>query len=298
MSNPELTVVIPSVNGWPDLDSCLAALAPERSTARLEVLIPERCGEAVRSAVSERYPWARVQPVPSGTPIPAMRAQAFRKATAPTVAVIEDHVLVPPGWARALLEAREAGARVIGGAIVNGATERLVDRAAFLCEYSQLIAPLPAGPATWLTGNNTAYDRGLLEEFGDLLAVGCWEDALHQAFRARGVILWRRPDIVARHKKHYTLGEYFSQRFLYSRGYVGLRLRNAPLPRRLGYGFAALALPPVLLSRIVSRAWQSPSHRTDLIRAMPLLLLFVASWAAGETIGAWFGGGDALDKVC
>lgn len=298
MSPAELSVVIPSVNGWGDLDCCLSALSPEREAVRLEVLIPERCGESVRQALSEQYPWAHVLPVSPGTPIPAMRALAFRQATAPTVAVIEDHVLVPSGWARTLLEARAAGARVIGGAIVNGATGRLVDRAAFLCEYSQLIQPLPSGPATWLTGNNTAYDRALLQEFREMLDAGCWEDALHQAFRERSVELWRRSDLVARHKKHYTVGEYVSQRFLYSRGYVGLRLRPAGFPRRLGYGLLAFGLPPLLLARIVSRAWQSPSHRADLIPAMPLLLLFVGSWALGEVVGAWFGPKDALARVC
>lgn len=301
MSNgpePELSVVIPSVNGWPDLEGCLAHLERERARVRLDVLIPERCGEQVRQAVSRRYPWARVLPVAPGTTIPEMRAQAFRAAKAPTIAVIEDHVLVPEGWARSLLEARETGARAIGGIVTNGATERLVDWAAFFCEYSHLIRPLAPGPATWLTGNNTAYDRILLEEFRDVVEAGVWEDALHRALRERGVILWCRPDIVAQHKKHYTVREYLTQRFLYSRGYVGLRMRNATPLRRLVFGLLALGLPPVLLARIVSRVWRARYHRAQLGRSVPLLLLFVTSYALGEAVGAWFGGGNALAKVC
>lgn len=295
---PELSVVVPSVNGWRDLEGCLANLARERASVQLDVLIPERCGAAVRQAASERYPWATLLPVGPGTTIPQMRAQAFRVATAPTIAVIEDHVLVPAGWARSLVEARKAGAQVIGGIVTNGATDRLVDWAAFFCEYHHLIPPLAAGPATWLTGNNTAYDRVLLEEMRDLLETGVWEDTLHQALRERGVTLWRRPDIVAQHKKHYTVREYLSQRFLYSRGYVGLRMRNATPLRRLAFGLLTLGLPPVLLARIVSRVWRARYHRAELGRSMPLLLLFVTSYALGETVGAWFGGGDALAKVC
>lgn len=295
---PELTVVVPSVNGWQDLEGCLAALESERATARLEVLIPERCGEEVRQAASARYPWVLLLPVAPGTSIPRMRAQAFREATAPVVAVLEDHVLVPEGWARTLLRAHEGGARAVGGIVINGATERLVDWAAWFCEYSQLIVPLQPGPATWLTGNNTAYERVLLNEVRDVIEAGGWEDSLHRAMRQRGVTLWCRPDIVARHKKHYTVIEYLTQRFLYSRGYAGLRLRDASALRRAGYGLFALGLPPLLFARIVSRVWRSRTHRAELVRSLPLLVLFVASWGIGETIGAWFGDGNALARVC
>jgi len=294
---PALSIVVPSVNGWSDLEGCLAALERERAMVRLEVLVPERCGTEVRDAIAGRYPWVRLLPVPSDMPIPQMRARAFAEATAPTVAVIEDHVLVPPGWARQMLEARADGARVVGGGVVNAATESTVDWAAFLCEYSHLAAPLQAGPAEWLTGNNTAYERALLTECREVVEAGRWEDVLHQAFRQRGVVLWCRPDIVVGHKKHYTIAEYSSQRFLYARAYAGARVAGTGPHRRIGYGLVALALPPVLLARIVARVWRGRTLRARLLPSLPLLLLFVSAWGLGETVGAWFGEGGALAKV-
>jgi hypothetical protein len=294
---PALSVVVPSVNGWGDLEGCLAALDQERRSLPLEVLVPERCGQFVREAILQHYPWVRLLPVPTGTPIPRMRSRGFADARAPTVAVIEDHVLVPPGWARQMVGARKDGVRVVGGSIVNAATERTVDWAAFLCEYSHLVPPLTAGPAEWLTGNNVAYDRTLLEECQDVVEAGVWEDVLHQAFRQRGIVLWCRPDIIARHKKHYTVGEYVLQRFLYARAYAGARVRGTSLGRRLGYGLLAFALPPVLLTRIVSRIWRSGTHRAELGRSLPLLGVFVVAWGLGEMVGGWFGEGDALARV-
>jgi hypothetical protein len=294
---PLLSVVVPSVNGWQDLEGCLAALEREGATQSLELLVPERCGDPVRAAVTARFGNVRLLPVPPSTSIPEMRARAFTVATAPTVAVIEDHVLVPPGWAHAILEARSTGARVIGGIVVNAATQRTVDWAAFFTEYSQLAVPLEPGPATWLTGNNIAYDRSLLEEFRELLETGHWEADLHDAFRARGIVLWCRPDLIAEHKKHYTVEEYLSQRFLYSRAYAGLRLRGRGGWPRLGYGLLALGLPPILFARIVSRVWRGGTHRGELLRSLPLLALFVSGWAIGEVAGAWFGAGDALGRV-
>ena len=299
MSTPRvsLSVVVPSVNGWSDLSACLAALEPERGTCDLDVLVPERCGDEVRTAAALRFPWARVLPVPRATTIPQMRALAFREARAATVAVIEDHVIVPPGWAMRLASACGGDARVVGGGVENAATGTVVDWAAFLCEYSHMLAPLPSGPAEWLTGNNTAYQAALLREFRDVIAQGRWEDVLHAAMRARGVTLWCRPDIVVGHKKHYSVGEYTSQRYLYARAYAGARVQGQGLARRGAYGALALALPPVLLLRIVRRVWASGAHRAELFRSIPLLLLFVIAWGVGESVGALFGPADALARV-
>jgi hypothetical protein len=294
---PVLSVVVPSVNGWRDLRGCLAALDRERADLALEVLVPERCGQMVRNAVLECYPWVRLLPVPAGKSIPQMRALAFANARAPTVAVIEDHVLVPAGWARQMAMARTNGIRVVGGGIVNAATEHTVDWAAFLCEYSHMIAPQTPGPAEWLTGNNIAYERALLEEYRNIAEAGGWEDVLHEAFRRGGILLWCRPDIVAYHQKHYTIAEYTSQRFLYARAYAGARVRKMSLGRRLGYGLLALALPPLLYARIVARTWRTGAHRAELARSLPLLVLFVAAWGLGEAAGGWLGEGDALGKV-
>jgi hypothetical protein len=294
---PALSVVIPSVNGWPDLDRCLAALEGERTNTTIEALVPERCGAQVRESLARTYPWARVLPVSTHTTIPQMRAIAFREAAAPTVAVIEDHVIVPPGWARAMLAARSNGARVVGGGLVNAATETVVDWAAWLCEYNHLAAPMPSGQVDGIHGNHTAYDRALLTELREVVDSGRWEDALHAAIRARGISLWARPDIVAGHRKHYTVREYATQRFLYSRAYAAMRTHGAPLARRVVYGAMAFALPPVLFLRIVSRVWRGGLYRRHLAPSLPLLALFVFAWGLGEVAGAWFGDGGALAKV-
>lgn len=298
---PSLSVVVPSVNGWQDLEGCLRALEQECATVPLEVVVPERCGASVQGRCAERFPWAIVLPVSADTTIPQMRSLAFDRATAPTVAVIEDHVLVPPGWAQEMVSARSDGVRVVGGTLVNAATERTVDWAAFLCEYSHVLTQLTPGPADWLVGNNTSYERTLLDEFRGTVRTGRWENVLHDAMKQRGVVLWCAPDIVVLHKKHYTVGEYTSQRFLYARAFAADRMdgyQGIPgVVRRVLYGAAAGALPPVLYARIVSRVWKSGLHRRELLRSLPLLMLFVVAWGVGEMAGAWFGGGGALAKV-
>jgi len=298
MTEPSLTVVVPSVNGLGDLMDCLAALSAQRADVELEVLVADRCGEAVRAEVRRSYPWVRLLAAPSGTTIPDLRAMAFREARGTSVAVIEDHVIVPAGWARALLDAQAGAEVVVGGAIENAAVHRLVDWAAFLCEYSHCIAPLPEGPADWLPGNNVVYPRALLGRYESVLGRGQWENRLHDAMRRDGVPLVCRPQIAVGHKKHYTVGEYLSQRYLYARSYAGARVADASLPTRLTYGAAALALPPLLMFRTVRRVVAKRRHRAELVRSLPLLAVFVMSWAFGEMVGYIAGPGDSLAKVC
>lgn len=293
----ELSVVVPSVNGPGDLIGCLEALRAQQD-ARLEILVVDRIGEPVRAVVRDRFPGVRIIGVPAGTTIPQMRAIAFAESRGDCVAVIEDHVIVPAGWARRLLDAQAATRAVVGGSVENAATERLVDWAAFLCEYSHCIPPLPAGPSDWLTGNNVIYPRALLERYRPVIEEGKWENHLHEAIRRDGVPLVCQPEIAVGHKKHYTVGEYLSQRYLYARSYAGARVAGQPLPKRVAYGLAAFALPPLLFYRTLTRVVSKGRHRTELLRSIPLLALFVTSWAVGEVVGYWAGPGDSLGKVC
>jgi hypothetical protein len=295
-------VVVPSVNGLGDLVGCLEALEAQRRDVSLEVLVVDRLGEEVRRVVRERFPRARVLEAAPGATIPQMRARAFEAAAGEMVAVIEDHVIVPPGWARSLLDAQRAASNgvpaVVGGAVENAATGKLVDWAAFLCEYSHCLPPLPEGRAEWLTGNNVVYPRSLLARYRGVVAEGKWENHLHDALRRDGIPLVCRPEIVVGHKKHYTLAEYLSQRYLYARSYAGARVAGASLPKRLAYAAAALALPPLLFYRTLSRIVSKRRHRAELLRSIPLLALFVCSWAVGEVVGYAAGPGDSLSKVC
>ena len=302
---PLLSVVVPSVNTLADVERTLAALEREQASVALEILLVDRLGESVRSAVRSRHPSVRILEAQPTDTIPAMRKQAFEAATGEYVAVIEDHVIVPPGWATALVAAeiaarKEAGGpdAIVGGSVENRATGKIVDWAAFLCEYSHCITPMPTGPSDWVTGNNVIYPRALLQKYLDRLSPDQWENYLHGLMKDDGVTLVLRPEITVGHEKYYTLGEYLSQRYLYARSYAGARVAGASLPKRLAFGAASLALPPVLFARTIQRILAKKRHRAQLIMSIPMIAIFVLSWAWGEVIGSWFGAGNSLQKVC
>ena len=295
--NPSLTIVVPSVNGLHDLIPCCEALAAVRDRVSLEVLVVDRLGGDLPATIIARFPWLILHQMPSDATIPQMRDAAFRMARADAIAVIEDHVIVPPHWGERLLAALEEGHDVVGGPIENAATERLLDWATFLCEYSACMPPLPEGDVTWLPGNNIVYRTSVLRRFLHVTAQGAWENRLHDAMRAAGIVLMCRNALLVGHKKHFGLLEYMGQRFLYSRSYAGARVQSAPPTRRLATGAAAFLLPPLLLLRITRSLLAKDVPTGRIVATLPFISTFVVSWGLGEVAGYWFGAGDALSRV-
>ena len=242
-----LSVVIASVNGMPYLGRCLDALA-ERCPAA-EVVVADWTDEATRAEVAERWPSVKLLSFDEPMAIPELRAAGVFAAAAPLVALIEDHCLVSPTWAERLASAHASGHGVVGGPIRNVATERIRDWAAFFCEYSAVMEPMPRGPAAGLPGMNVSYDREALAAIDDLLRDGRWENWLHPRLQLRGFELWCEPDAVVEHDKDFDLGEFLSQRYHYSRSYAGMR--NPELGRRRPlYALATPLLVPLLYYRM------------------------------------------------
>jgi hypothetical protein len=291
---PALSVVIASVNGMPYLGRCLDALAERCPEA--EVVVADWTDADTRAAVRKRWPSVKLLSFDEPMTIPELRAAGVYAAAAPVVALIEDHCLVAPAWAERLATGHETGHSVVGGPIRNVATTRIRDWAAFFCEYSAVMEPLPSGAVESLPGMNVSYDRRALEAIDDLLRAGRWETWLHPRLVERGFELWCEPDAVVEHDKDFDLGEFLSQRYHYSRSYAGMR--NPELGgRRFLYALGTPVLVPLLYWRMARDVFARARHRQQFLLATPLALLYVSVWAFGEAAGYVFGGGRSLLKV-
>lgn len=303
-ANPEspiwpfsLSVVIPSVSGNSSLDECLASLEsqPERET--VEVIVVDRCGSAVRQRIEERFPWVRVLARSPGTTIPLLRRDGIAIARGERVAVTEDHVVAPDGWYGAVMRRVDASAVAVGGPLVNGCADRLIDWAAFFCEYHKYLPPAPRGPATDIPGNNVVYTRGALDECRDLLERGAWDSTLHARLLERGHVLWMEPDMALIHKKAFGFIEFLTQRFHLGRSFAGLRLAPQQRGRRAAFMAGSLLLPLVLLARIVRAVVSRRYHVGAFLASLPLLIVFLGSWSLGELCGYASGEGASTRKV-
>jgi glycosyltransferase involved in cell wall biosynthesis len=296
-SHPVLSVVIASVNGPDYLDACLAALARQQGTVPSEVIVADCYGQATAELIAAKYPYVRLYSYAERLTIPELRAAAIAHSRGDLIVMTEDHCVPADDWYDCIVAAHQQPYLAIGGAIENAAIERLVDWAAFLCEYSAFVRPLPAGVAHDIPGPNVAYKRAALEHMQDLLDDGRWENFLHARLEERGFELYRDPTVVVYHRKFFSLGEFLSQRYHYGRGFAGMRVQRAPIWRKAVFAAGSPILPPVILWRLGSRLFGRGRHRLIFLRALPLLALFTLSWSLGELIGYVLGPGDSLEKV-
>lgn len=289
-----LSVVVPSVNGLPWIEGCLQALSIQQP--RVEAIVVEATGAAARELVRQRFPEVLLIERDGPVSVPELRAAGIAAASSQRVAVIEDHVFVRPGWAAALVAAHDAGADVAGGGVENLTTDRLRDWAAFFCEYAGAMAPLPNGEVDALPGMNVSYSRGAIEAMAPLLDEQRWETWIHPHLRRAGMRFVAAPGATVDHAKGFGVREFAGQRWYYSRAHAGER--NAQLgPRRWLYAAGSPLLLPLLYVRLARAVIGKRRHLGRFAAATPLVLVYLAVWAAGEAVGYALGGGQSILRV-
>ncbi len=290
--------MIASVNGLPYPIECLRSLEAQGGGDGCEVIVADCSGPATVAAIRELFPWVRVLAFSEPRSIPFLRSRGIEMARARLVAVTEDHCVPAPTWVRAMVDAvARTGWAAVGGGVTNGSPNRVVDWAVYFCEYSGLIDPVPAGPSEQLPGMNTVYDMDQIASVRHVFHEDRWENVIHDRLRERGYPLGLAPEIVVAHSKRFTIPMFVSERYHYSRAFAGHRIDGRGGAARLAFAAASLALPPVLIARIVGHVRRRGLHRGRLLMAAPLVVLFSVVWAAGEFVGYLAGPGDSILRI-
>src|SRR4051794_19272873 len=294
-TTPDSSGGVASVNGWDVLEPTLRALdaLPERD--RMEVIVVETLGRAVRERLRDRRP-AVVLIESERLPIPRLRHRGVCRARGKVVAMLEDHGRVAPDWAEMVLRAHEGPWGAMAGAVENG-KDGLVNWAVYFCEYTPYMHPVVEGETHDLPGNNIAYKRPYLLRHADVLRQGQWESWINDRLRADGVPIASTNAMVVHHIKPFRLGYFLVQRFHFARSYAGMRRLDQPPIRRLIYGLGSLALPALLTARVARTVLGKRRHLGRFVLVSPLVVLFLAVGAVGEMIGYLFGPGASLEKV-
>lgn len=301
-SGPALAVVLGRVSTEDAgrVIETIEALDPAGCGLECEIVIADRLQDELTDRIRRDYRRVRLIACPPNATLPEMRTLAFEASTAPIVAVTEDHCVPTPTWTRTIIAAfddSDPELVAVGGSVVNGVTDTALDWATYLCEYSFFSPPVIQGDSLTLPGMNVAYRRTALEKLPrELLMKGFWETTVHPVLLQSGGRFLSLNELVMLHKKRFSWRLFASQRFIYSRYFAGLRFGGAALPRRLAASIASLALPPLLLFRAVKSA-RSKGLGREMWRALPYLVPLYFIWAAGESVGALRGPGDALARI-
>ena len=294
---PELSVVIPAVNGRRFVLECLEALEQQNNREAIEVIVCDRLRDGTAEAISRRFPWVQVEGGLDEHSIPELRWYGMKTARAEVVAVIEDHCLVPAGWAEQVVRAHAAGHDVVAGPVENASRDSLFDWAFFLLEYGSSMPPLASGEDAAVPGVNISYKKAVLPlqdgRFGEL-----WESFLIDKLRREGARIRVEPGMLIRHRTPFSFREFAVQKYLYSRSLAAMRVSGYGRAVRFAFaGFAVTVLPVLLLMRLIRTVWTKKRNRFELLLALPMIMVLICCGAVGEAAGYGAGDGGSLRAV-
>jgi glycosyltransferase involved in cell wall biosynthesis len=294
---PKLSVIIASVNGPEILKECLKNLNLQSMAAELEVIVASRCANLGVKTLDKKYSTVKFIQAGPKTTLPQLRALALQETTGDVIGVLEDHCMVEADWAQRMFKAHQSEYPVIGGSVENAACARTIDWAAYFCEYSQAMNPIPEGEVGAIPGNNVSYKRPVFERFQEDMEQGAWDFIVHDRMRKAQIALYSIPAITVHHKMSSSLGWFIKQKFHIARSFAGMRFASSSRFRRARYALGTILLPLILANRIVSCVWKKRRHRLELILSFPYLFLLLLTWGFGEAVGYIFGPGSSPQKV-
>lgn len=240
----------------------------------LQIVLPDKGAIPVRSAEA------------TSDLVPALWGSGIAASRGVVVALTTTQFRVEPGWARALLHELSAqGVAGVGGRMAVSHSADALTRAAFFLRYSEHMGSEPSDQPRDIAGDNAAYVRNIVVRDYPDVANGFWEVDAHRLMRSAGERFGRATKAVAVFEPEFSLGEMIRNRFVHGGHFGSYRVRALGWSR-----WRALAVTPlvpfVLLQRIVARVRRNDAGVRSMLTSVPLMLVLLFAWAAGEARGA------------
>ena len=293
---PPISVTVSTVQGWPEIAGEIGTVIESVKEVGGEVVVTDGSGNPA-PAPDEIGPGVVWLSYP-GESVFQLRGRGYEAARGEIVAITEDHVRVPPAWARQMLDAHAAHpeATAIGGSVRNAATGNLMDWASFLIVQVNVATPIKSGAAKRLSGAvNVSYKRHAIEQMETYGGLGAM-DGLHQRhLAATGATLVNDDSICVHHDQ--SLGFLGTTAIHYNAGRTmsGFKRQHMDAVQWI----RVIGAPVVPLARYVRTAilLSSRGYGALIARCTPAMLWLLYSQGVGQFIGYLAGPGDSPGKV-
>ena len=277
----------------------LDALYEQTIIDQMEIIIVDL--GASESPPFTRAPNIRISiiPMPYHTSWALARMAAVRKATGKIVAFIEDHSFAHPDWAEQVAREFEEPWAAVGYSVVNANPETYASRSGLVSDYILWMSPVHGGKTELLPGNNVAYRRDLLIQFGERLKDDLGVDFnIHETLIKQGYELSMSATALIAHQNYDRINGLIKANYHYCKLLAANRVLSQDWGwfRQAAYIVGApLGAPAIKLFRII----KSLSGRRQLvwpfISALPVIFITFFISAVGESLGYLFGAGQSVD---
>jgi len=291
---PLLTVIVASALPRDAVPEDLASLLRQAQGRSVEIILA--CAGVEPSVAAPGTELHVVPPGPDAT-LPELLGAALARARGEIVAITDPSCALDDHWVTATLEAHRAPHPVIGGAVEPDGLRTMVDWGAYFSEYGAFMLPLAEGPIDQVPGNNFSLKRSALARGREFVAGEFWKAYWCRRLQAEGVTLHAAPSVLVRYRRSFRVGPLLVRRFHHGRCFAGMRLAELGRGRRIVYCVGALGLPVVFCARLLRALLPKRRRLRELALALPVVVLAMGSWAAGECWGYLTGRGESCRHV-
>jgi hypothetical protein len=296
-----LSVIIASHDAEAVIDACLHALALQRASVNLEVIVADSSKDLTPERVRNRFGWVRLLHTDEPLAVPALRGRGIAAARGEIIAIIDPFSIVTGDWAAAVLHAHARRPHpVVGGAVDLYAAESAsyADWALYLNEYGLFMSPVIEGETWILPGSNLSYKRAALFDEDDQPRYPVfWKTYVNWELEGTSSALWLDPAIRVELNKPIPFGDYVSTRYLHGRCFGGMRVAGAPVRTRLLRAASTVVVPFVLLWRWTAGFWPKRRRRLRYVLSVPAQIALFSVWAWGEAWGYLRGPKSCCDQL-
>lgn len=276
---------------------CIQAIIGQSEAPPMEILVVDVHPDGY-SAEWLNAPGIRYLPLSDAESLATAKHHGVGHASGSIIALLEDHCVPSPGWAKAVWQSfdEHPDIGVVAYAFNNLNPVNWVSRAFLVLAYGPWMAPVESGYIATPSWMNVAYRAGVLQPCGHRLPLlfECEMLFLLDLKRA-GVKFWQAGEAHVFHLNHPSLIGSCGDSAVWQRLFAAARVRKEGWGwgRRLLYAAGSPFSPLVITWRLGRRLWSRPLMRGKFLKAVPLMLMVYGVGLLNEMRGYLFGRGGA-----
>lgn len=291
-----MSVILITPDSYNSIRNTIRALQRQTIKDRLEIVIVGPFQKTMKIVKSDFMGFAGYQIIEIGpfTSTAASRAAGVKAAKSSVIAFTEEHCFLAPHWAEFLVNKHRENWTGVGPVFRNANPDNAVSWANFLIEYGTFADPIIKEQLGHIPGHNSSYNRNALMEYGsDLPYVLEAESPMQWDMMTRGHTFCIEPNVKTYHLNFSKFFVSLSLRFHGGRLFASHRSRHWSLYRRFAYLIASPLIPWIRLLRIIRIIILKQQQGIMLIKALPILIIFLLYDGLGEMFGYIAGSGNA-----
>lgn len=296
-SEVSLSVVLQAGGQRERAGDCLTSLLKQSVIDEMQILVLDYGLGSHPPLPGSDHPAVEIIRRDEYEPFSHSRAIGVKRARAPVVAFVEDHVVVFDGWAEAILESHQAGWKAIGPEVHSGNPGVGISDAIALMNNATWRPPAEEGVHELLAGHNTAYDREVLLSMQPSVEVllRC-DPVLQWLLRDQGHPCYLNPRSKIAHLNETELSGITAGYFHWNCLFAATRAQvfDWPWHRRALRILTAPLVPPVrVLRQYVDIRQNHPDRLGRYLESLPVQLVAHSVAALGQVLGFLFGEGQS-----